>query len=505
MCGELDALRQSIVAYASGFDARMLTPAQAGEVMGVCTQIEASISSVKALAGVRCAEGHSWQHQGYRSAAHQMADQAGMSPSSAKRALDTGRRLADQPEVAKAALAGELSAEQAAAVSDGVAADPTKAAELIDKAKHISLPELNEEVARTKAAVTDGEARRRAIHAKRSLRRWTDRDGAFHAHLFGHPEDGARLWRALDPIRRRLNMMRREDSSPKESLETLDYDALMALASIAAGQDGELALTDLLDLGLFPQLDPTTHTPPTTTPPATTSGPSSGCDAPDLFTAPANENPPSGEPGSPISDPPDSRPPGKHGPPGASPTGPVEPAARGRRAKKLAGSSARIMIRVDLDTLLRGFPIEGELCEIAGYGPIPVSVIEDLMANENAFVVGLLTKAEKLLGVYHHRRRPNAYQQSALDFLYPCCAVAGCSARAGLQYDHREDWARTKFTVMDLLDRLCFHHHALKTRKGWALVAGTGKRSFVAPDDPRHPRHTRPANPTPSTSTARAP
>jgi uncharacterized protein DUF222 len=518
MCGELDALRQSIVAYASGFDARLLTPAQAGRVVGACAQIEASISSVKALAGARCAEGPSWQNEGYRSAAHQLADQAGMSPSSAKRALDTGRRLADQPEVAKAALAGELSAEQAAAVSDGVAADPTKAAELIEKAKHISLPELNEEVARTKAAVTDCEARRRAIHAKRSLRRWTDRDGAFHAHLFGHPEDGARLWRALDPIRRRLNMMRREDSSPKESLETLDYDALMALASIAAGQDGELALTDLLDLGLFPQLDPTTHSPPTTTPPAgtsrpntagpstgrpNTSGPSTGCDAPDLptapdlFTAPANENPPTNEPGSPVG-----------GPPGASPTGPVERADKGRRAKKLAGSSARIMIRVDLDTLLRGFPIEGELCEIAGYGPVPVSVIHDLMANDNPFVVGLLTKARKLLGVYHHGRRPNAYQRSALDFLYPCCAVAGCSARAGLQYDHREDWAKTKFTVMDLLDRLCFHHHALKTRNGWALVAGTGKRNFVPPnhpDHPDHPRNTRPASRTPSTSTARAP
>jgi hypothetical protein len=531
MCRELDALRQSILVYASGFDARSLTPAAAGQVMRVCAQIEASVASVKALAVARCAEGQSWQQEGYRSAAHQLAAQTGMSPSAAKRALETGRRLGDQPEVAKAALAGELSPEQADAVSDGVAANPSKAGELIDKAKHLSVPELNDEVARTKAAATDQEARRRAIHARRSLRRWTDRDGAFQAHLYGHPEDGAGLWRMLDPLRRRLNMIRRDPTtSPngpngpngsREALEALDYDALILLASIATGHDGELGLTDLLDLGLFPQLDPTTipnHTnrtpptppapsptphsataPPTTPPTAPTTAPTtapSGSDAPDLFTLFAGSDPTDGE-----TDPPD--PPDPPGPPG--PPGPAGPARPVRRAKKLAGSPARIMIRVDLDTLLRGFPIEGELCEIAGYGPIPVSVIQDLIANENAFIVGLLTKSEQLIGVYHHRRRPNAHQQSALDFIYPGCAAAGCPARAGLQYDHRQDWAKTKFTAFDLLDRLCPHHHALKTRKNWALVAGTGKRPFVAPDHPQHPRNTTRPPVTRSTSPSRSP
>ncbi len=473
--------------------------------MRVCAQIEASAASVKALAVARCAEGKSWQEQGYRSAADQLADQAGMSPSAAKRSLDTGRRLGDQPEVAQAALSGELSAEQAEAVSDGVAADPDKATELLGKAKQLSLRELNDEVARTKAAVTDQEERRKAVHARRSLRRWTDRDGAFQAHLYGHPEDGAGLWRILDPLRRRLNMIRRDPTAPdqsREPLETLDYDALMALATIAAGQDGELGLNDLLDLGLFPQLDPTTITGRSTPPPdeadtepptAPSSAPPSGspASAPDLFTV-LDET---------ETDAADTSPATAETDPGEADVGPPGPngAAPVRRAKKLAGSPARIMIRVDLDTLLRGFPIEGELCEIAGYGPVPVSVIQDLATNENAFIVGLLTKSEQLLGVYHQRRRPNAYQRSALDFIYPGCAVAGCSARAGLQYDHRHDWAKTKYTVIDLLDRLCPHHHNLKSRKNWALIHGTGKRPFVPPDDPRHPNRTnKPAARSPS-------
>jgi hypothetical protein len=145
------------------------------------------------------------------------------------------------------------------------------------------------------------------------------------------------------------------------------------------------------------------------------------------------------------------------------------------------------MIRVDLDTLLRGVPIEGELCEIVGFGPIAVSVVEELIANGNAFIVGVLTRSHQIQGVFHRRRHPNAYQKSALDFLYPACAVRGCSARAGLQSDHRLDWVKTRFTVFDLLDRLCPHHHRLKTNNGWALVVGTGKRAFVPPGDPRHP------------------
>jgi hypothetical protein len=145
------------------------------------------------------------------------------------------------------------------------------------------------------------------------------------------------------------------------------------------------------------------------------------------------------------------------------------------------------MVRVDLDTLLRGFPIEGELCEVVGYGPVPVSVIQNLLGNDNTFLVGLLAKSKEIVGVRHFGRYPNSHQKSALDFLYPRCAVLGCSAHWGLQSNHRLEWRTTHFMVWDLLDRLCSFHHGLKTTKGWALVAGTGKRAFVPPDDLRHP------------------
>jgi hypothetical protein len=94
--------------------------------------------------------------------------------------------------------------------------------------------------------------------------------------------------------------------------------------------------------------------------------------------------------------------------------------------------------------------------------------------------------------VAHLGRQPTAHQRSALEWLYPACAARGCAAQAHLQRDHRIDWADTHFTMLDLLDVLCAHHHRLKTIHGWALVPGTGKRPFVAPSDPRHPRYQRP-------------
>jgi len=151
----------------------------------------------------------------------------------------------------------------------------------------------------------------------------------------------------------------------------------------------------------------------------------------------------------------------------------------------------KLLVRVDLEALLRGYPADGETCELAGYGPVAVSAIRDLMASRSTFLAAIVTRQKALVGVAHLGRRPTAHQQSALEWLYPSCAAEGCAAQGHLERDHRVDWARSHLTVLDLLDLLCPHHHRLKTTEGWALVPGTGKRPFVPPDDQRHPRHQR--------------
>jgi hypothetical protein len=140
--------------------------------------------------------------------------------------------------------------------------------------------------------------------------------------------------------------------------------------------------------------------------------------------------------------------------------------------------------------LLRGYPLDGEVCDIPGFGTTTVEAVRDMIATGDPVLKAIVTNGKKVVGVVHMRRRPNAYQKSALDWLFPTCAAKGCGTRGCfLETDHREDWARTHITVLELLDRLCRYHHRLKTTKGWALVEGTGKRDFVPPDDPRHPRY----------------
>jgi hypothetical protein len=163
-----------------------------------------------------------------------------------------------------------------------------------------------------------------------------------------------------------------------------------------------------------------------------------------------------------------------------------------------AKPGTKILVRVDLDALLRGYPLADETCEIAGYGPVAVSAVREMIDTADPFLVAIATKGEQVLGMAHLGRRVNAKQQSALEWLYPTCAVEGCTRSTFLENDHREDWARTKFTLLDWSDRVCDHHHDLKTHHGWALVDGDGKRAFVPPDDARHPGHRKRANAPPT-------
>ncbi|MGQ0805096.1 MAG: DUF222 domain-containing protein [Actinomycetota bacterium] len=153
-----------------------------------------------------------------------------------------------------------------------------------------------------------------------------------------------------------------------------------------------------------------------------------------------------------------------------------------------ATATTKMLVRVDLEKLVGRATSGDEVCEIAGYGPIAISAVHELLETGDPFLAAVVTKGKEVVGVAHVGRRPTAHQRSALEWLYPTCAAEGCNSLTYLEMDHREDWARTHLTVFDLLDRLCSHHHDLKTRDHWSLIEGSGKRAFVPPDDPRHPR-----------------
>jgi hypothetical protein len=128
------------------------------------------------------------------------------------------------------------------------------------------------------------------------------------------------------------------------------------------------------------------------------------------------------------------------------------------------GADAKVIVRIDHSALLRGRPIEGEVCEIAGVGPIPVSVVREWM--DDAFVAALFTKGTEITKVVHLGRRFTSEQRTALQWQDPVCARSGCGNRLGLQYDHFTGWAATHETRSDDGKRFCTGCHRLKTI-GW--------------------------------------
>ncbi|MGH9286495.1 MAG: hypothetical protein ACRD0M_12605, partial [Acidimicrobiales bacterium] len=286
---------------------------------------------------------------------------------------------------------GLLSVAQTVTIADAAIADPRAESRLVTQAGGSSLADLRTECARTKAAAQhDGEERRRRIHARRSLRAYTDDEGVWNLHMRDNPEVGAQIMAELNVRRDRLFRLARAEGR-REPPEAYLADALAEAVRDNGG------------------------------------------------------------------------------------------------GAKLRSARAKIIVRVDLGALLGGYPVGEETCEIAGYGPVAVSAVRDLIDSGDPFLAAVVTKGTEVVGVAHLGRHPSAHQTTALEWLYPTCTVEGCATVAGLEYDHRRDWAATHVTVLDFIDRLCRHHHSLKTVDNWALAAGRGKRAFVPPEDPRHP------------------
>jgi hypothetical protein len=280
----------------------------------------------------------------------------------------------------------------------------------------------------------DLEAQRRALWAARSVRLYTDPAGAWRLHAYGRPEDGAQAAAVLGVLATEAFEAARREGR-RDRPEAYLYDGFMALVAMAT------------EAGAVVSESEATSAPP-------------------LLSAEGGAAPPELD----------------------ANLAPAE--AKAATRAKLGRLRPSFLVRADLGALLRGYPVDGEVCEIAGFGPISTDAALDLLATRDPFLKAIVTDGHQVTGVAHLGRRPNAHQRSALDWLYPSCAAEGCSTRAEhLQSDHRADWAQTHVTIFDLLDRLCPLHHGLKTRSGWGLVEGRGKRAFVPPGDPRHPHH----------------
>jgi hypothetical protein len=140
-----------------------------------------------------------------------------------------------------------------------------------------------------------------------------------------------------------------------------------------------------------------------------------------------------------------------------------------------------VNVLVDYDALLRGETGAGEVCEIAGIGPVPVELVHRWLSD--AFLRLIVTHGVDVKATSRKTRYVDAEQKAALFVRdHGGCVIDGCNADRRLEMDHWEvPFADEGPTKLDNLALLCVFHHVLKTRKGFRLDGGPGHWKLVPP------------------------
>ncbi len=227
LCRLLEVQR-ALAELAEDFSSEGLLPSEAVRGLEVASRLVNQATTVRGLLAKAVRDTRGWQKGLDRSAGHFVGRMTGTSVRDADDLLETADALEALPATEAAARRGELSREQLAAVTKGANANPEAEGSLLDTARRGSLGELKDQARKVCfSAEPDPEARRRRLHARRSLRTYADQEGAFHLHLTHAPEIGARLKGRLDPLIEKLFQDARR-AGRRERPEAYAADALVA-------------------------------------------------------------------------------------------------------------------------------------------------------------------------------------------------------------------------------------------------------------------------------------
>jgi hypothetical protein len=433
---ELAAQLQAVVA---DFDPALIGARECVDLVGVFRDLEHAASAGLALAARRVAQTSLWAHHGHRSAAHWLAATTGVSVGEALRLLETAEVAESAPATMDALKNGELSIPKARATGKAEAADPDAGAELVERAasEGVTVKEIETDAARIVHAASGETETQRAekIRRNRSFRVGSNGDGSSWFHGIGPTTDIARLEAALRPILNDIFQDARQEGR-REPVDAYTYDALLALTDRGAATPGSAG------------------------------GGGGGGDGR------ASRRGVDGEPDR-------SNDPARADTTAAAGDG-VGGQARSE-ADRVSGDRhghAKVIVRADLAALDRGHTEPGELCEIAGHGPVPVADVWD-MIDGGAFIAGIVTHGTDIVALRHFGRRPSVLQRTVLEWeTAGTCAVEGCTNSTRIEIDHVDPWADTRITDIDQLAGICVHCHRRKTHEGFTLGPRlpTGKR-----------------------------
>ncbi len=135
------------------------------------------------------------------------------------------------------------------------------------------------------------------------------------------------------------------------------------------------------------------------------------------------------------------------------------------------GSPTRseLILVCDLNAYRRGHADPGEVCQIVGGGPIPVSELRQL--SQDAFLKVVLHDGVRIDTVKHFGRHISAELRTALEIGAPpefdgvACVEADCGRHYGLEWDHVDPVANRGPTSYDNLQPRCKPHHREKTER----------------------------------------
>jgi len=103
-------------------------------------------------------------------------------------------------------------------------------------------------------------------------------------------------------------------------------------------------------------------------------------------------------------------------------------------AAKPARANAVMNIRIDMASLKRGHTENGEVCEIAGVGPIPVATATAHLGE--AFLKLLVMDGTDVRTIAHMGRAIPAKLRTGLEERDRVCQVPTCDMSVGLEIDH---------------------------------------------------------------------
>jgi hypothetical protein len=194
---QLDGVNDVLASITEDFDGDLYTGKQAQRIVCAAADLERFAVALKALAMRRVDQTDAWKADGARSPESWLANKTGTTKSDAHGTVELGAQLDDLRQVAAAVKKGQLSPGKAKMIAGAASADPDSESQLLALGKTGSMTALKSECAAARQRGA-GPSAIEKIHARRSFRSWTDRDGAYRFEGTMTPDKGARFQRALD-------------------------------------------------------------------------------------------------------------------------------------------------------------------------------------------------------------------------------------------------------------------------------------------------------------------